>query len=134
MKKDTHPAYYPKAEITCACGTTHKVGSTVEKITVDICSNCHPFYTGKQKLVDTARRIEKFEEKIAKKTTASKTRKGKTAKKAALKEKRKTKMAVRKSESKKLGSRRKKPAISVKSEVPKKPETPKKDGSKKNDK
>ncbi len=83
MKKDIHPAYYPKAQITCACGKTWNIGSTKEEIKVELCSNCHPFYTGKQKFLDTARRVEKFQEKSAKKTVASAARKGKKAKKAS---------------------------------------------------
>jgi large subunit ribosomal protein L31 len=62
MKKDIHPAYKP-AVITCACGNEIKTRSTVEKISVEICSQCHPFFTGKQKLVDTAGRIERFKKK-----------------------------------------------------------------------
>ncbi|MFH1047007.1 MAG: 50S ribosomal protein L31 [Patescibacteria group bacterium] len=68
MKKDTHPTYYPNAKVTCACGNSFTVGATVEEINVELCSNCHPFYTGKQKLVDTARRVEKFHERAAKKS------------------------------------------------------------------
>ncbi|HBW74381.1 MAG: 50S ribosomal protein L31 [Candidatus Magasanikbacteria bacterium GW2011_GWA2_45_39] len=83
MKKDTHPKYYPKAQITCACGKTWITGSTREEIKVELCSNCHPFYTGKQKFLDAARRVEKFQEKSAKKIVASAARKGKKAKKAA---------------------------------------------------
>jgi len=66
MKSNIHPAYYPHATITCACGASYSVGSTVESTHVEICAACHPFYTGKQKLVDTARRVEKFEERTAK--------------------------------------------------------------------
>ena len=65
MKKDIHPKYY-EAAVKCACGNTFTVGSTLETISVEICSRCHPFYTGKQKLVDTARRVEKFQAKQAK--------------------------------------------------------------------
>lgn len=82
MKKDIHPTYYKNAKIVCACGNVIKTGSTVEKIDVELCSACHPFYTGKQKLVDTARRVEKFKEKMEKKTVASETRKGRTSKTA----------------------------------------------------
>ncbi len=70
MKKDIHPTYYPDATVKCACGNTFTVGSTVKEIDVELCSNCHPFYTGKQKLVDTARRVEKFQERAAKTGTA----------------------------------------------------------------
>ena len=66
MKSDVHPKYYPKAEISCACGAVFVVGSTKEKMSVEICSNCHPFYTGKEKLVDAAGRVEKFRARVAK--------------------------------------------------------------------
>jgi len=59
MKKKIHPKYY-ECTVTCGCGNTFKTRSTREKINVEICSNCHPFYTGKQKFVDTAGRVEKF--------------------------------------------------------------------------
>lgn len=60
MKADIHPTYYPKAKIVCACGNAMEVGSTMAEIHVELCSKCHPFYTGKQKLIDTSRRVEKF--------------------------------------------------------------------------
>ncbi|MFA6254677.1 MAG: 50S ribosomal protein L31 [Patescibacteria group bacterium] len=82
MKKDIHPKYYPEAKVICACGNQFKVGSTMPEIHVEICSMCHPFYTGKQKLVDSARRVEKFQERLAKKAEISATRKGKKAKRA----------------------------------------------------
>jgi len=77
MKKEIHPKYYEKANISCACGNNFTTGSTLEKIKVDLCSLCHPFYTGKQKLVDTARRVEKFQARVEAKKKVSKTRKGK---------------------------------------------------------
>lgn len=83
MKKDTHPKYFPKAKVVCVCGNTFETGSTVEEIKTELCSACHPFYTGKQKLVDTARRVEKFQAKMAAKEDASKERKGKKVKRAA---------------------------------------------------
>ncbi|MDI6733199.1 MAG: 50S ribosomal protein L31 [Planctomycetota bacterium] len=64
MKEKIHPEY-KEAVVTCACGDTFKTLSTREKIAVSICSKCHPFYTGKDKYVDTARRIEKFQKKYA---------------------------------------------------------------------
>jgi large subunit ribosomal protein L31 len=85
MKKETHPTYYPDAKVECACGNTFTVGSTVKEISIELCSNCHPFYTGKQKLVDTARRVEKFQEKAQKKSTTGTA--GKKAKQAARKAK-----------------------------------------------
>lgn len=66
MKKDIHPAYY-QAKVNCACGKAFVVGSTKEKLEVEICSSCHPFYTGTAKLVDTAGRVEKFKARLAKK-------------------------------------------------------------------
>jgi len=60
MKKDTHPNYYDKAKVRCACGNEFTVGASVPKMEIEICSNCHPFFTGKEKLVDTAGRVEKF--------------------------------------------------------------------------
>lgn len=60
MKKDIHPKYNKNAKIKCACGAEFLVGSTTDEISVEICSNCHPFYTGKEKLVDTAGRVDKF--------------------------------------------------------------------------
>lgn len=83
MKKDTHPTYNDKIKISCACGEEFEVGSTKESVRIELCSKCHPFYTGKQKFVDTARRVEKFQEKAAKKETASASRKGKKVKRAA---------------------------------------------------
>ncbi|NCP58662.1 50S ribosomal protein L31 [Candidatus Wolfebacteria bacterium CG18_big_fil_WC_8_21_14_2_50_39_7] len=60
MKKDIHPQYYPKAKVRCACGNVFTVGSTKSEIQIEICSACHPFYTGKEKLIDVAGRVEKF--------------------------------------------------------------------------
>jgi large subunit ribosomal protein L31 len=65
MKKDLHPKYH-QATVNCACGNSFEVGSTMEKINVEICSMCHPFYTGKQKLVDTAGMVDKFKERMQK--------------------------------------------------------------------
>ncbi len=72
MKADTHPTYFPQAKVTCACGNTFTVGSTRESIQVEICSNCHPFYTGNDKLMDTAGRVEKFKARRAAATKKSK--------------------------------------------------------------
>ncbi len=65
MKADIHPKYQ-KTNIACACGNVIEVGSTKSDIRVEICSQCHPFFTGKQKLVDTAGRIERFRKKYEK--------------------------------------------------------------------
>lgn len=66
MKQQTHPQYYDNCQVTCACGNKFTTGSTVEKIEVDVCSKCHPFFTGQQKFVDIKGRIDKFKEKVAK--------------------------------------------------------------------
>ncbi|MEK7630097.1 MAG: 50S ribosomal protein L31 [Patescibacteria group bacterium] len=66
MKKEIHPKYYPEAKVKCACGATFTVGSTSQEIKVEICSNCHPFYTGSKELIDTAGRVEKFKARKAK--------------------------------------------------------------------
>jgi large subunit ribosomal protein L31 len=64
MKKDIHPEYH-KAIVHCACGNEFETGSTIKQINVEICSKCHPFFTGKQKLVDSAGRVERFRSKYA---------------------------------------------------------------------
>jgi large subunit ribosomal protein L31 len=66
VRQGIHPEY-KEAEVACACGEKFKVRSTRENIHVDICSVCHPFFTGKQKIVDTEGRVEKFRKKYAKK-------------------------------------------------------------------
>ena len=85
MKKDIHPEYFAQATISCACGQAYTVGSTVQSIQVDLCSNCHPFYTGKQKIIDTARRVEKFQARASKKAEKVVSKKEKRAKRAAKK-------------------------------------------------
>uniref|UniRef100_A0A7V4N3J5 Large ribosomal subunit protein bL31 n=1 Tax=Thermodesulfobacterium geofontis TaxID=1295609 RepID=A0A7V4N3J5_9BACT len=65
MKKGIHPQYYEEATVKCACGNEFKVGSTKKEIRVEICSKCHPFFTGEMKFVDTEGRIEKFIKKYA---------------------------------------------------------------------
>ena len=77
MKTNLHPQYYPNAKVVCACGNTFTVGSTVPEIHTEICSNCHPFYTGKQKLLDTTGTVDRFEQrrKLAAKVQAVKTAK-----------------------------------------------------------
>ena len=66
MKKDIHPKYYSEAKVKCACGNSFTAGSTVPKINVEICSKCHPFYTGKDKIIDTAGRVERFKKRLQK--------------------------------------------------------------------
>lgn len=81
MQKEIHPIYFPEAAASCACGAKFKVGSTLEKIEVEICGSCHPFYTGTEKVLDTAGRVERFKTratKAAPKVKKVKTRKVKT--------------------------------------------------------
>lgn len=66
MKAKIHPKWYEEAKITCACGNTFTVGATVPEIQVEVCSACHPFYTGQMKFVDTAGRVDAFKSKQAK--------------------------------------------------------------------
>lgn len=68
MKKDIHPKYFSNAKVHCACGAGFEVGSTKESIETEVCSKCHPFYTGKEKVIDTAGRVEKFKKRMAQKT------------------------------------------------------------------
>lgn len=63
MKKNVHPEWFPQAKVTCVCGASFTTGSTKPEIHVDICSQCHPFFTGEMKFVDTQGRIEKFKAK-----------------------------------------------------------------------
>lgn len=64
MKTDVHPKYHANSEVTCACGAKYAVGSTLEAFTVEICSACHPFYTGNEKVLDTAGRVDKFKKRM----------------------------------------------------------------------
>jgi large subunit ribosomal protein L31 len=75
MKTEIHPTYYTQATVTCACGNTFKVGSTKEHIMVEICSACHPFYTGNEKSVDAAGMVEKFNARRTKATAKKTTKK-----------------------------------------------------------
>jgi len=79
MKENIHPKYY-ETTATCACGAVYEVGSTTQNLRVDICSNCHPLFTGKQKLLDMEGRVQKFKKKYAG-VTPRKTTKKKTVKK-----------------------------------------------------
>jgi large subunit ribosomal protein L31 len=64
MKLDLHPTFYPEAKVTCACGNTWTTGSTVEEIHTDVCSQCHPFFTGEQRIVDTEGQVDRFYKKL----------------------------------------------------------------------
>ena len=65
MKKEIHPKYDLKTKATCACGAVYEVGSTMPEITMEICSQCHPFYTGNEKIMDTAGRVDRFNKRRA---------------------------------------------------------------------
>lgn len=84
MKKDIHPAYTAKTTITCSCGATFETGATKEELSIESCSQCHPAYTGKKKIVDSTGRVERFKNLAAKAKEQQKSRKevkDKTAKK-----------------------------------------------------
>lgn len=86
VKEKIHPAWHGEARVHCACGNTFTAGSTRGDISVEICSSCHPFYTGTQKFVDTAGRVDKFNQKVAKaqaKQAEAKARKEKKAEAAS---------------------------------------------------
>lgn len=68
MKAKIHPKYYDNAKVTCSCGNSFTTGSTQPEVKVEICSNCHPFYTGKQRIVDTMGRVERFEKRYGAKS------------------------------------------------------------------
>lgn len=98
MKQDIHPQYNNDTEVSCACGNKFTTGSTLKTIRVELCNQCHPFYTGKQKFVDTARRVEKFQEKAGKIAAAAAVRKGQKVKKAAVAAKKTAKKEAAKKE------------------------------------
>ncbi len=89
MKKNIHPKYFDDAKIVCACGNVITAGSTVKEMKVEICSACHPFYTGKKKSLDTTGRVDRFK-KLAEKS-ASKVVRKKSEKKATVKAKKEAK-------------------------------------------
>jgi large subunit ribosomal protein L31 len=64
MKAEIHPTYYTDAQVICSCGATWTTGSTVQEIRTDVCSTCHPFYTGEQRIVDTAGQVERFMKRL----------------------------------------------------------------------
>ncbi len=91
MQKKIHPEYHEDCKVVCACGNTFVTGSTMKEFRVELCNQCHPFYTGKQKFVDTARRVEKFAERAGKVGAVAASRKGQKVKKAAAVAKKATK-------------------------------------------
>lgn len=64
MKQEIHPEWFPQATVVCQCGNTWQTGATVEEIRTEICSNCHPFFTGEQRIVDTEGRVDKFMKRL----------------------------------------------------------------------
>lgn len=101
MQTSIHPTYYDEATVTCVCGKTFVTGSTIPKIATEICSNCHPFYTGEKKFVDTGGRVDRFKklaERAAKKAAAHAAVKEKRAKKAAAEKKEGKAVKTKKSE------------------------------------
>jgi len=64
MKEGIHPKYYPDAKVVCSCGATWTTGSTVELIRTDVCSNCHPFFTGEQRIIDTAGQVDRYHKRV----------------------------------------------------------------------
>jgi large subunit ribosomal protein L31 len=64
MKAEIHPTYYPNAKVTCSCGSTWTTGSTVPEIRTDVCNTCHPFYTGEQRIVDSAGQVDRFMKRL----------------------------------------------------------------------
>jgi len=64
MKANIHPKYYEEARVICACGTTWTTGATVPELKVDVCSSCHPFYTGEQRIVDTTGQVDRFMKRL----------------------------------------------------------------------
>ena len=81
MKTDIHPTYYTDAKVICACGNNWTTGSTMKELRVDICSDCHPFYTGEQRIVDTEGQVERFYKRLEVRT---KIKEGKKAKAASM--------------------------------------------------
>ena len=65
MKEKIHPTWFPQARVHCACGNVFNTGSTLKEISVEICSACHPLFTGQQKFIDTAGRVDKFNQRMA---------------------------------------------------------------------
>lgn len=87
MKAAIHPKYFDNAAVTCACGNKFTTGSTLEKIDVEVCNQCHPFFTGQHKFVDIKGRIDKFKEKQARGVTYKTTKAAQVAAKKAKKDK-----------------------------------------------
>lgn len=94
MKAEIHPKYHKDANIICACGNSVQVGSTLAEINVELCNKCHPFYTGKQNLIDAAGRIDKFKRLESLKSEDASGKKAKNAKRTAIKAEKRTSKAT----------------------------------------
>jgi large subunit ribosomal protein L31 len=81
MKKEIHPTFYEDAVVICACGNTWTTGSTVKEIRTDVCSNCHPFYTGEQRIVDTEGQVDRFYKRLQARQEYLEEQKARTAEK-----------------------------------------------------
>ena len=99
MKKNIHPKFYPNAKVICACGNVIETGSTVSEMKVEICSACHPLYTGKKKSMDTTGRVDRFKKLTAKAAEKKVTKRAKIEK--IRKPKAETKKVVSKKKQKK---------------------------------
>jgi len=88
MKKDIHPEWYPEAQVICSCGATYTMGATQEVIRTDICSACHPFFTGEQRIVDTEGQVERFMRRLERRQELIETEEKRQSKKQRRREKR----------------------------------------------
>jgi large subunit ribosomal protein L31 len=79
MKEGIHPKYFPQATVVCACGNTWKTGATVEVIHTDVCSVCHPFFTGEQRIVDTAGQVDRFMRRLERRGSSAEQEKAQKA-------------------------------------------------------
>lgn len=86
MKPKIHPEYFPNAQVICGCGNIFTTGSTKKQLKVELCSKCHPFFTGERRMIDTAGRVERFEQRF-KKTEARKAQVAKTQQEKAVEKK-----------------------------------------------
>lgn len=78
MKEGIHPKYYPEAKVVCSCGATWTTGSTVELIRSDVCSSCHPFFTGEQRIIDAAGQVDRFHKRVKRQSLAEADEKART--------------------------------------------------------
>lgn len=99
MKSGIHPTYYDKVTVTCVCGNTFETGSTISLITTEICSHCHPFYTGKKKFVDTGGRVDRFK-KLTERAAQSRAAHAEVKKKRAAKVKAEKKVETKEKQAK----------------------------------